>query len=145
MHSLDYIGSSLCGVRALCKYNATNIVLSKVWRDIYVGRYLYSARIGLVLFRLIRIFSDNKTIGIGEGPMEKLKKKRYTSKQLRTRYDFVNTVATLLAKAKKLKITKKEYSIPCEGYDGCCFYSGEYDCDECRLANAIYERTRKRR
>ena len=77
--------------------------------------------------------------------MEKLKKKRYTSKQLRTRYNFVNTVATLLAKAKKLKITQKEYSIPCEGYDGCCFYSSEYDCDECRLANAIYERTRKRR
>ena len=73
------------------------------------------------------------------------KKKLYTAKQLSLRYDFVNTVATLLAKTKKLKITKKEYPLPCEGQGGCCFYANEYDCDECRMANAIYEQTRKRR
>ena len=72
-------------------------------------------------------------------------RKRYTPKHLCKRYDFVNSVATILAKSTKVHVTEDEYPSPCKGYRGCCFYSTEYECKECQLANYIYELTRKRR
>ena len=72
-------------------------------------------------------------------------RKRYTPKHLCKRYDFVNSVATILAKSSKVHVTEDEYPSPCKGYRGCCFYSTEYECKECQLANYIYELTRKRR
>lgn len=77
--------------------------------------------------------------------MRNVKRKIYTSKQLRKRYNFVNNVAALLAKKVKVITLENEYPSPCEGHSGCWFYTDEYSCEECQLANYIYELTRRRR
>lgn len=71
-----------------------------------------------------------------------MSKKRYNAKELAERDAFVMNGATVLGIAKKIKGDLAE---PCEGQGACVFYSSDFGCEECKMANAIYEYLRKRK
>lgn len=69
-------------------------------------------------------------------------KEKYSAKELAERDEFVMNGATVLGIAKKIK---GELVEPCEGQGACVFYSTDFGCDECKMANAIYEYMKQRK